>query len=135
MLRYKYPFEYELNPESVEKGSRWLTLRLKNVGDKELEQLDVRLHSADTSLLSVTSTGEYVYSLKPNEQTILSFQVLGGTLFEGTTEVYAYVVGRKQGQFFSWESPWLNMRVVGGIAETRRLLRADTSLYYSRKDT
>jgi hypothetical protein len=117
VLRYKYPFEYELNPETVEKGSRWLTLRLKNIGDKELEQLDVRLHSADTSLISVTSTGQYIYTLKPSEQTILSFQVLGGTLFEGTTEVYAYVVGRKQGQFFSWESPWLNIRVAGAVAE------------------
>jgi len=121
VLRYKYPFEYELTPETVEKGSRWVTLNLKNIGDKELEQLDVRLHSADTSHILVTTTGEYIYKLKPNEQSIVSFQVFGGTLFEGTTEVYFNVMGRLQGQFFSWESPLLNIRVAGAAGELESL--------------
>jgi hypothetical protein len=121
VLRYKYPFEYELTPETVEKGSRWVTLNLKNIGDKELEQLDVRLHSGDTSHISVTTMGEYIYKLKPNEQSMASFQVFGGTLFEGTTEVYFNVMGRRQGQYFSWESPLLTMRVAGARAELESL--------------
>ena len=122
MQRYKYPFEYELGPETIEKGSRWLTLKLKNIGDKKLEQLDVRLHSADTSHVLVYGTGEYIYELKPNEERILSFNVLGGTLFEGTTEVYANVMGR-QGPHDSlyWESPWLLIRIEGEVAELESL--------------
>ena len=121
MLRHKYPFEYELSPDPIEKGSRWLTLNLKNIGEKRLEQLDVRLHSADTSHISVSGAGEYIYSLNPNEERTLSFPVFAGTLFEGTTEVYANVMGRKDGDALYWESPWLSMKVAGEVAELESL--------------
>ena len=41
MVRYKPPFEYELTPETLEKGTHWLTLRLKNKEDDDLQYLDV----------------------------------------------------------------------------------------------
>jgi len=121
MLRYKSPFEYELSPDTLDKGLRWLTLKLKNSGDKALEQLGVRLHSADTSYVLVYGTGEYVTYLKPNEERILSFQVFAGALFEGTTEVYTNMTGRKDGDPFYWESPWLSMMVTGEAAELESL--------------
>ena len=121
MLRYKYPFEYELSPESLDKGTRWLTLKLKNIGEKTLAQLDVRLHSGDTSHMFVYTMGEYITFLAPNEERTLSFQVFAGTVFEGTTVVYVNTLGRKDGDYFYWESPWFNMKVGGEVAEIERL--------------
>ena len=37
-MRLKYPFEYELGPEILDKGKNWLVLRLKNEGDVQLAQ-------------------------------------------------------------------------------------------------
>ena len=51
MLRLKYPIEYELNPTEIDKGTQWLTLKLKNTGSKTLKRLDVALHSLDTFYL------------------------------------------------------------------------------------
>ncbi len=36
MIKRRYPFEYELLPESLEKGPHWLTLWLKNIGNVSL---------------------------------------------------------------------------------------------------
>ena len=52
MLRLKHPFEYELNPTEMDKGKQWITLKLKNVGNKTLKRLDVEMHSLDTFYLS-----------------------------------------------------------------------------------
>jgi hypothetical protein len=121
MLRYKHPFEYELSPDTLDKGLRWLTLSLKNKGNEGLAQLDVRLHSADTSFILVYGTGEYIPYLKPDEEGILSFQVLAGALFEGMTELYVNMTGGKDGDPFYWESPWLNTMVAGEVAELESL--------------
>lgn len=32
----KYPIEYEIAPNSVETGTHWVTVQLKNVGDETL---------------------------------------------------------------------------------------------------
>ena len=50
-MRLKYPIEYELNPTEIDKGTQWLTLKLKNTGSKTLKRLDVELHSLDTFYL------------------------------------------------------------------------------------
>jgi hypothetical protein len=52
LSRIKYPFEYEFNPMDMDKGKQWLTLTLKNIGNKPLKRLDVELHSLDTFFLS-----------------------------------------------------------------------------------
>ena len=44
-MRTKYPIEYELNPTKVDRGTHWLTLKLKNIGSETLKELDVQLHS------------------------------------------------------------------------------------------
>ena len=41
LSRIKYPFEYEFNPTDMDKGKQWLTLTLKNIGNKPLKRLDV----------------------------------------------------------------------------------------------
>ena len=56
MARYKPPFEYELTPETLEKGTHWLTLRLKNKEDDDLQYLDVKMHSIDSTYHFVITT-------------------------------------------------------------------------------
>ncbi|MCL5318280.1 MAG: hypothetical protein M1503_08495 [Thaumarchaeota archaeon] len=96
-------------------------MKLKNIGDKTLEQLDVRLHSADTAHILVHGMGQYITYLKPNEETILSFQVFAGTVSEGTTEVYTTMTGLRDESYFYWESPWLSTKVAGEVAEIESL--------------
>jgi hypothetical protein len=55
-LRYKYPFEYDLSPTEIEKGTNWVTLKMKNIGSETLKDLDVQLHSLDTYNLSIYGT-------------------------------------------------------------------------------
>jgi hypothetical protein len=59
LSKYKYPIEYELNPTEIEKGTNWVTLKLKNIGNETLENLDVQLHSVDTYNLTVYGTWWY----------------------------------------------------------------------------
>ena len=41
MARYKYPIEYNLSPDTLENGAHWLTLRLQNKGDENLQNLNI----------------------------------------------------------------------------------------------
>ena len=47
-MRIKFPIQYELEPQSVDTGTSWVVLTLKNIGPEKLTNLDVRLHSMDT---------------------------------------------------------------------------------------
>jgi hypothetical protein len=77
--RYKYPIEYELEPMEIERGARWLTLKLKSTGLHPLKKLDVQLHSLDTDSLTVYGTsfgfgtGQYLEALEPNKETKVVF--------------------------------------------------------------
>ena len=76
-MRIKYPIEYELNPTEIDKGTQWLTLKLKNIGGATLKELDVQLHSLDTLNLSfpVYGTGHYIAEFKPGEEREVVFRV------------------------------------------------------------
>jgi hypothetical protein len=39
----------------VERGSHWLTVRIKNTGDKDLQNLNVKMHSLDSTHISFLS--------------------------------------------------------------------------------
>src|SRR5208337_569908 len=81
MSRYKYPIEYELDPVEVEKGTNWVTLKLKNTSRDTLRGVDIQLHSLDSYHLSVYGTwygfglGQYLKELKPNEEVELVFRI------------------------------------------------------------
>gem|GEM_PF-3383890 len=62
VLRRKYPFEYELSPESLEKGTRWLTVRLKNIGNDVMHNMDINMHSTDSLQISFASRA-IIYSV------------------------------------------------------------------------
>jgi hypothetical protein len=123
-LRFKHPIEYELNPAGVDEGNSWVTLKLKNIGSETLENLDVQLHSLDTYNLSVYGTsfgfgaGQYLLELGPNKEEEVVFRINAS----GSADVYATIKGRKDGEYFWWESGWTHIRVSEEKAEIERLL-------------
>jgi hypothetical protein len=122
VLRRKYPIEYELNPTEMDKGKQWLTLKLKNIGNKTLERLDVELHSLDTfylfPLFFPFGVGHYIGELEPGEEREVVFQVNA----QGSAEVYATISARKDGDIFWWESGWTHITVTEEKAEIGRLV-------------
>jgi hypothetical protein len=121
--KYKYPFEYELNPSEIEKGSNWVTLKLKNIGNETLNDLDVQLHSVDTYNLSVFGSwfygaGQFISTLGPNEQKDLLFRVNA----VGSADVYATIKMSKDGKYSWWESSWTLMHVSDEKAHLESLL-------------
>jgi len=119
VLRTKYPIEYELNPTEVDRGTHWLTLKLKNVGNETLDRLDVQLHSLDTLNLSfpVYGSGHYLAEFKPGEEKEVVFRVSA----YGPANVYATINARKDEDYFWWESGWTHI-YVEEKAELERLL-------------
>jgi hypothetical protein len=113
----KYPIDFELNPDQIEKGQHWVTLNLKNMGNETVENLDVNLHSLDSLSLSVLGTGKFLMDLKPNEEEVVPFQVSATT----TTRVYASVSGYKDGEYFYCESPTIRLKVGREVADLTSL--------------
>jgi hypothetical protein len=118
----KYPIEYELNPTEMDKGKQWLTLKLKNIGNKTLKRLGVELHSLDTfylfPLFFPFGIGHYIGELEPDEEREVVFQVNA----QGSAEVYATISARKDGDYFWWESGWTHITVIDEKAEIGRLV-------------
>jgi len=108
-----HPIEYELSPSTIDAGTRWLTLRVKNLGSNVLTALDVRLNSLDAYSITVYGTGSYVATLTPEEEKQLFFQVLAST----STDLYVSIDGRKKSKPFHWESPSIPVTVGREIAE------------------
>jgi hypothetical protein len=116
-MAVKYPVEYELTPRNVGAGMRWLTLRLKNVGDQNLIGLDVKLNSLDAYDVYVYGTGSYLRVLRPNEEEIVAFQ----TLATATGRIYASLDGWQGAALFHWESPRITVNVGDDVAKLMSL--------------
>jgi hypothetical protein len=121
--RYKFPFEYEVSPAELNKGTSWVTLKLKNIGRETIRALDIQLHSLDTYNLTVYGTwgfwaGHYLPDLGSNKESEVVFRVNA----IGSAEVYATINARKEGDYFFWESGWTNIKVTEEMAEIERLL-------------
>ena len=112
-MRIVWPFEADVTPKEIDKGTQWLTARLKNIGLKTVTSLDVKLHSLDTYGITVLGTGEFIYMLKPKEEQFVSFQVIA----ESTAKVYGSVSGYKDGEHFYVESPTAKIKVGQEVAE------------------
>jgi hypothetical protein len=122
VLRLKYPIEYEFNPTEMDKGKQWLTLKLKNTGNKTLKRLSVELQSLDTfdlfPFIFPSGIGHYIRELKPDEEREVVFQVNAS----GSADVYATISARKNGDYFWWESGWTHISITEEKAEIGRLL-------------
>jgi len=126
----RFPIEYDLSPDTIPAGRRWVTLRIKNVGSDILTGLDVRLNSLDAYSVSVYGTGSYVSSLAPGEERLLPFQVSANT----TASLYASLDGWREGEAFHWESPAIMLTVGQETAELVSLF-AMTEPYPALKTT
>ena len=126
MWKLKYPMEYEVTPVVIDKGSNWVTLKLKNIGRETLEELDIQLHSLDTNNLTVygnwgSGAGHYFPSLRPNEEKEVVFRVNA----LGSANVYITIKGSRDGEYskyLTWESGWTNLKLREEKAEIERLL-------------
>jgi len=111
-----------MNPTDMDKGKQWLTLTLKNTGNKTLKRLDVEVHSLDTlylfPLFYPFGIGHYIGELKPDEEREVVFQVNA----QGSADVYATIRARKNGDYFWWESGWTHISVTEEKAEIGRLV-------------
>jgi hypothetical protein len=118
VFRRRYPFEYELIPESLEKGTWWLTLWLKNIGNESLHNMDINMHSTDSLQISLRKSSDHIFRFTPGEDRFLSFQVDA----HGTTSLYFSINFFKDGGSFHWDSPWIREQVRGDVAELEGIL-------------
>jgi hypothetical protein len=116
-MRLKRPFEYKIKPKQVEKGTRWITVDIKNVSTDELTQLDVQLHSLDSYFIGIYGTGSYVSELNPEETRSIPFQITA----HGPSSVYVTLTGYRDGVYFYWESPMEEIKVGAEVAELENL--------------
>jgi len=116
-MRLKYPFEVEIKPREVDFGLHWITVSLKNFSDGDLYNLDVKLNSLDSYYVWVYGSGQYVPNIESNEMEVVPFQVSA----TGTTSVYVTASGRRNGDYFYWESPRFKLTVGREAAELRNL--------------
>jgi hypothetical protein len=112
-MAIRQPIQYDINPKNIDVGTRWLGLTLRNIGTEKLARLDVRLNSLDAYSISVYGTGNSISALAPNEEQMISFQVLANS----TGSLYITLDGWREEQPFHWESPGVLVRVGKAKAE------------------
>jgi hypothetical protein len=105
-MAYNPPFEYQITPETVEPGTRWLSVHLENTERQPLMNLDVRLISSDSLRIRSLDRGGYINMLNPGEEDVVPMQV---EVNQGTW-VYLHVEYWVEGELFYWESPnvWIS---------------------------
>jgi hypothetical protein len=123
IVKLKYPIEYELSPAVIEKGTNWITLKLKNVGSGTLTNLDVKLHSLDSYNLSIYGAwwfgaGQHIKELETKKYIELVYQINA----IGSADVYVTIKGLKDGNYFWWESGFTNIKLSDEKAEIVGLL-------------
>jgi hypothetical protein len=113
MIRFKCPIEYELSPGTIEKGTHWLSVRLKNTGDDHLKNLNIKMHSLDLVHISFRNPNHYIYNLEPDEE----------KYFEVEVEAYCILVFVDAGMedHFHWDSGLMREHVLGDPAEIERV--------------
>jgi hypothetical protein len=113
----KFPIEYDIEPKKLDKGNHWVTLLLKNIGEKTIKRLNIDLHSTDTHNLKILTSSEFLADLKPGEQEVTPFQVMANR----STSIYATISGLEDHSYFYWESPTINLSIGEDLAELTEL--------------
>ena len=97
----KDEIRYEINPSEIEAGKKWLTVEIENNSLEELVGVSVELHSTDSNAINILGSGDFVPSLSPNEEALLSFQVRAMR----TADEYIVLDGEKGNFPYYWVSP------------------------------
>ncbi len=113
MKRIRKDIEFELTPEVVDVGERWVTLTLKNVSQIALRNLDIHLNSVDTLGLEVKDSPRYISLLLPDDEINLYFRVN----VHFSTRVYISMTGHRDDELFYWETPTILLKVSTQVAE------------------
>jgi hypothetical protein len=70
------PIEYELSPDTIDKGTHWLSVRLKDTEDHHhLKNLNVKMHSLDSIHIFFRNPNHYIYDLGPEQEKYLEVEV------------------------------------------------------------
>lgn len=124
------PFEYGIAPRSIEEGDGKITLHLKNIGTKDLTDLEVRLHSLDTFYLLVIDPRVNLQKLEPGEEKTIDFKVKA----KNTTDVLVQIEAKEEeGGIINWESPWKMIRVKKQGAEIISMIITDYDVKKGQK--
>ncbi|MFP4403378.1 MAG: hypothetical protein ACLFPJ_03445 [Candidatus Woesearchaeota archaeon] len=113
MRRIRKGVEFEITPEVVDPGERWLTLTLKNISQNTLKNLDIHLNSVDTLGLEIRDFAKYIPLLLPDDEVNLYFRIN----VHFSTQVYVSMVGNKDDELFYWETPDMLINVSTQVAE------------------
>lgn len=107
-MTYNPPFEYTITPETVEPGTHWVSIHLKNIGKKPMMNLDVRMISNDSLRIRTLDRGGYVNMLNPGEERVIPVQIESNR----GAWVYLHVEYWLDVELFHWESPnvWIKVR-------------------------
>ncbi len=118
-LEVKYPLEYEVEPERLEEGNHWLTVKLRNVGSEDLSLVKVQLNSLDSSSFIVDGLPKSFMELKRDETEEVPFEV---TAFK-TGDISVSLVARKglSGPPYYWESSPMSVVVGKERAELKSM--------------
>jgi len=108
VMAYNPPFEYSLAPETVEPGTHWISVHMKNTQKQPMMNMDVRLISNDTLRMRAVDRGGYINMLNPGEERVVPVQIEAN---QGAW-VYLHVEYWLDDELFYWESPnvWINVR-------------------------
>jgi len=71
------------------------------------------VHTLDSYSINVLGTGQHVSTLRPEDETVIPFQIEAAV----TGEVYASVSALTSEGPISVDSPWVTVNVVGNVAE------------------
>jgi hypothetical protein len=112
-MRIKRPFEFDITPSELKTGTHWVSVHLKNVSTDTLTQLDIKLYSRNQTFIDVWGTGTYTSEVKPGEERFFPFQIYANQ----TTKLYATVSGYREGIYFFWTSP--NIEIYVGITTAK----------------
>jgi hypothetical protein len=105
-----------VSPQVAEQsGTYWLTLSLKNIGNKILSSLGVRMNSLDSYAIAIHGRGNFIPNLKPDEEKVLFFLIEANN----TASLYITINGGENGDHFSWESLSTRFKVGLEVAELR----------------
>lgn len=113
----RHPIQYKLSPQQIDQGSHWIIIRLKNIGRKVLNNLDVNLNSLDSLSITVETNNKSVVELRPDDQEELSFKINA----HASKDVYISISGLKEGKLFYWESPHIRISIGSEVAKIKNM--------------
>ena len=110
--------ECSISPVKIERGTKWISVNLKNISDKPLDRLEVSLHAIEPYFLSVVRPDSYISKMEDGGIESIPFQI--GARESG--KVYLTVTGYQEGKEFYWDSAPVKIRVKEEIAEIKNVL-------------